>query len=148
MIDFCTLISRELVICMHIIRVVHSILCRELRSFNYKRVHSSNWHLPLLIQQLYNNDKFTLQQHYGAISPLFKYYVYIIHFPSLTTFISLLFETGKFWCRGEGHLLGNLRPIRPGPNLFYVGKKEKPGCGTILPNPGGEEDPAHSLGIH
>ena len=123
---------------MDIIRVVHLILCCEIRSLKYKRVHSSNWHLPFIIQQL--DNKFTLQLHHNALSPRFIYiYIYITHFSSLTTLISLHFETGEFWCREEGHRLKTLHPTRPGPNLFYVGEEDKPGWGhySIEPRRGG-----------
>ena len=48
-IDFCTLPSLELYICMHLICVFRLILRFAVRFLKYKHVHNSNSHSPFLI---------------------------------------------------------------------------------------------------
>ena len=118
-IDFCSFPSREMYICMHIIRVVHSILFCALRFFKYKRVHSSNWHSPFLIQQLYNK-KCTLQQHHGAIFPLYLN-IYILHTSPHHIHFFTLWDRWILVSWG-GSPIRKIAPTRPTLNLFYVGE--------------------------
>ena len=133
---------------MHIICVVHSILCCALRFFSIKaraQFKSASAIFNSTILQRHQVNSTTTSR---CAIPSVITNTYITHFPSLTTFISLPSRQVDSGILGRVTYLGPC--TLPDLNLSssMSGRKKSRAGASIPPTPKWEEDHTHSLGIH